>query len=95
MRHFGEVYEQAVRDVVPYLDADTLNRLGAHNPGWKADRFDAIGYLNTSKARYQRTLDIYDQQQGKPIPGLRFLDVGGFLGAFPLALARLGANDNR
>lgn len=56
-----------------------------HNVGWRKGRFDAQGYLRMSAERYWRAYRLVVSARARSV-----LDVGGFLAAFPLALARLG-----
>ena len=89
---FGAVYERAVSEILPFLTPDRLEVVGRHNPGWKPERFDAASYLRTSVVRYTAALDVFARQRGDGVSStLRVLDVGGFMGALPLALTRLGA----
>jgi len=81
---FAELYRQCVREVSARLPAD-WSALAKHNAGWSRDRFDAVAYLETSRLRYWRAFQFLSRSGLKHI-----LDVGGFLGAFPLALSRLG-----
>ena len=62
--------------------------MALHNPGWK--RFDHGAYLEKSEVRYAAALDLFARHAGVRTP-VRFLDIGGFMGAFPLALAWVGA----
>lgn len=92
MKDFGRVYREAVADIVPFLTPERLDVIGRHNPGWKAGRFDAAAYLETSEARYAAALAAFERHGGEALEGpLRVLDVGGFMGALPLAMVRLGA----
>jgi 2-polyprenyl-3-methyl-5-hydroxy-6-metoxy-1,4-benzoquinol methylase len=89
---FGAVYAQAVSEIVPFLTRDRLEVVGRHNPGWKPERFDAASYLRTSQVRYEAALEVFARHRGDGDSSLlRVLDVGGFMGALPLTLARLGA----
>lgn len=54
--------------------------------GWSPERFDFGEYLRKSLRRYQIAIAAMDRPGGLG----RICDVGGFFGAFPLALARLG-----
>jgi 2-polyprenyl-3-methyl-5-hydroxy-6-metoxy-1,4-benzoquinol methylase len=92
-RHaFGPAYRQAVRDIVPFLTADRLEVIGRHNAGWRPERFDFPAYLESSEVRYAAALAAFERNEGRAADGhLRVLDVGGFMGALPLTLARLGA----
>lgn len=76
---------------MPFLTVDRLAVVARHNPGWRPGRFDAAAYLETSEIRYAAALDAFERHAGPPSSPVRFLDIGGFLGALPLALVRLGA----
>jgi 2-polyprenyl-3-methyl-5-hydroxy-6-metoxy-1,4-benzoquinol methylase len=92
LRAFSLVYREAVEDVLPFLTRERLDVIGRHNPGWRPGRFDFPSYLKTSEVRYVAALAAFDRNGGQAADGrLRVLDVGGFMGALPLALARLGA----
>ena len=92
MKDFSRVYREAAADIVPFLTPERLDVIGRHNPGWKAGRFDATAYLETSEIRYSAALAAFERHGGEAVEGrLRVLDVGGFMGALPLALVRLGA----
>jgi len=54
--------------------------------GWSPERFDFGEYLRKSLRRYQVAIAALDRPGGLG----RICDVGGFFGAFPLAMARLG-----
>jgi SAM-dependent methyltransferase len=86
---FAGAYRQAVREIVPFLTPERVQVVARHNPGWGS--FDFTAYLEHSEVRYQAALDLYARHAGQALPS-RFLDIGGFLGAFPLALCRLGVH---
>jgi 2-polyprenyl-3-methyl-5-hydroxy-6-metoxy-1,4-benzoquinol methylase len=86
---FRDVYRQAVADVMPFFDDERLALVARHNPGWAPGRFDHRAYLEASERRYVIALRTFIQSGGR-LDGLRALDVGGFMGAFGLALARIG-----
>jgi SAM-dependent methyltransferase len=93
MKDFGRVYREAAADIVPFLTPERLEVIGRHNPGWKPGRFDAAAYLETSEVRYAAALAAFERHGGEAVEGrLRVLDVGGFMGALPLAMVRLGAH---
>ena len=88
---FRRAYRQAVADIVPFLTADRLAVVARHNPGWDPGAFDHVAYLRTSEVRYVTALQTFERNGGAAGGGvLRTLEVGGFMAAFPLALARLG-----
>jgi 2-polyprenyl-3-methyl-5-hydroxy-6-metoxy-1,4-benzoquinol methylase len=76
---------------MPFLGDDRLEGLGRHNPAWGPGRHDVRGYLEASEKRYVYALCLLRRSGAGPLRDLRLLDVGGFMGAFPLALRRIGA----
>jgi 2-polyprenyl-3-methyl-5-hydroxy-6-metoxy-1,4-benzoquinol methylase len=86
---FRHAYRQAVTDVLALLTRDRLIALSTHDPGIHPDAYDAGYYLRQSETRYRRAIDLFNRHH-RPQPQITALDVGGWLGAFPLALARLG-----
>ncbi len=93
MPAFRSAYRSAVADVLPFLSSDGLEQIGRHNPGWKPPAFNPRAYLEASETRYSTALATFARCGGRGTgPRLRVLDAGGFMGAFPLALRRLGAS---
>jgi 2-polyprenyl-3-methyl-5-hydroxy-6-metoxy-1,4-benzoquinol methylase len=86
---FRRAYREAVAELLPFLGEERLHAIGRHNPGWGAGRFDVRGYLEASETRYAQAIELFGRS-GRTLDGLAALDVGGFMGAFPLALRRLG-----
>ena len=86
---FRREYGRAVDDLLPLFTRERLAVLGRHNPGWGAD-LDVGGYLRASETRYVNALRMAESVRPGSSLGT-ILDVGGFMGAFPLALARMGA----
>ncbi len=62
-----------------------LSALAKHNVGWRSGSFDPRQYLLDSETRYLRAARALRAAGARSV-----LDVGGFLGAFPLTLQRLG-----
>src|SRR5829696_6895041 len=87
---FSSAYRGAVREIVPFLTPDRLAVMARHNPGWRPGRFEPAKYLETSEVRYATALEMFQRHARPSRERVRFLDIGGFLGAFPLALSRLG-----
>jgi len=81
---FSSVYQACVCEMAQRMPTD-WSALAKHNAGWRKGRFDAKDYLVTSEIRYWHALRF---MMGEGVQ--RVLDVGGFLGSFPLALKRLG-----
>lgn len=89
IERFRAAYREAVDDVLPFLGEERLHAIGRHNPGWGPGRHDVPGYLRASEVRYVEALATF-LGSGRTLDGLAALDVGGFMGAFPLALLRVG-----
>jgi 2-polyprenyl-3-methyl-5-hydroxy-6-metoxy-1,4-benzoquinol methylase len=83
-QEFRQAYRETVKQVMQLLPKD-LSAIAKHNAGWRTGSFDPEAYLLDSEARYLRALRIIRQTGSK-----RILDVGGFMAAFPLTLARFG-----
>lgn len=81
---FDAVYLRCVTEVMERMP-DDWSAFARHNVGWRKDRFDAGAYLRDSAERYWRAYRILAGSSASTV-----LDVGGFLAAFPLSLARLG-----
>ena len=84
---FRDAYLAAADDVLELFDRAAQTRLAEHNPGLHPDRHNMRTYLEASAVRYQHAIDLVQAHGGN---ASSFLDVGAWLGAFPLALARLG-----
>lgn len=86
---FRREYRRAIGDLLPLLTPDRIEVLGEHNPGWGAG-YDVRAYLEASEVRYVQALELAEAVAPSCSTG-SVLDIGGFMGAFPLALARTGA----
>jgi 2-polyprenyl-3-methyl-5-hydroxy-6-metoxy-1,4-benzoquinol methylase len=82
---FRCVYRGAVAEVAPMVGPVELERLSAHNRALLGT--DPRDYLEGSEVRYLRALRLLGSRVSEQDS---VLEVGGFLGVFPLALARLG-----
>ena len=85
---FERAYLSAVEDVLrtSRWSPELQREFSRHCVGWSPERFDFGEYLRKSLRRYQIAIAAMDRPGGLG----RICDVGGFFGAFPLALARLG-----
>lgn len=81
---FRKVYHESLRDVLEFWTANMQTEIGRHNAGWLG--FDFTNYLQQSELRYWIALRALEQ--AGPLESL--CDVGGFFGAFPLTMRRLG-----
>jgi len=85
---FERAYLSAVEDILKTSrwSPELQREFSRHCVGWSPERFDFGEYLRKSLRRYQVAIAALDRAGGLG----RICDVGGFFGAFPLALARLG-----
>jgi len=85
---FQRIYNQSVEDVMHYWTIPMQREISAHNVCWSPERFDFKDYLLHSELRYWLALrEIISKQSFTS-----WCDIGGFFGAFPLTLNRLGIN---
>lgn len=82
--NFSKIYKDTVAEIVDLLPQD-LTVFAVHNLGWRSGSFDVKKYLLDSEFRYSNAYEVLCKERAKSL-----LDVGGFLGAFPLTLQRLG-----
>jgi 2-polyprenyl-3-methyl-5-hydroxy-6-metoxy-1,4-benzoquinol methylase len=87
---FSREYRRAVEDVLPFVTPDAQEVIGRHNVALRPGQTDLSIYLRYSEIRYARTMALVNRHARVAREELELLDVGGFLGAFPLALARMG-----
>lgn len=93
LQAFRTEYRRAVEEVIPFLTPERVAVIARHNPGWKPGAFDLAAYLWNSEKRYARALESFERCGGRAAgERLSVLDVGGFMGALPLALARIGVD---
>jgi 2-polyprenyl-3-methyl-5-hydroxy-6-metoxy-1,4-benzoquinol methylase len=86
---FRSAYLQAVEDVMRHLTPERQTAIARHNVAWAPAAHDLGLYLRASVARYERLLRMLNAHARVGREALHALEVGGFLGAYPLALARL------
>lgn len=89
---FRAAYRQATGEIEPFLTPERLAVIAHHNLGLHPDRYDIRAYLRASERRYVLVVDRFNEHRAVSVPETSALDVGGFLGAFPLALSRVGVN---
>jgi len=82
---FRRVYQGAVADVGPLVGPVELEKIARHDR--PLAQWDPLEYMRRSEERYVRALALL---AGRASPDEPLLEVGGFLGVFPLALTRLG-----
>lgn len=83
---FRRVYLNSVNDVLRFWTPSMQAEISRHNVGWRKNRTDFGGYLRHSELRYWIAFDVV-RRTG---PFSSYCDVGGFFGAYPLTLRRLG-----
>ena len=88
---FATEYRRATTEVMRFVTPENQKLVARHNPGWDPAVFSFDHYLAASEQRYLRVIDNFNRHMPGGGAAPRILDVGGFLGAFPLALARVGA----
>ena len=87
---FKTIYLAQVNKIFTIFNDKLQNNLAAHCFGWSAGVFDFKNYLEASAIRYYY---CYKHFLGKGVMdknNVNILDIGGFLCAFPLTLAKLG-----
>lgn len=88
---FCVAYRQAVGDVMRFVTSDRQELLARHNVGLRPEHIDLRVYLQASERRYVRVIEQFNARHPAMALGeVSVLDIGGFLGALPLALARCG-----
>ncbi len=83
-KRFSKEYREVLVELEELLPKD-ISAIATHNAGWRSGQFNPTKYLQDSEARYWRAYEIL---KGENIASI--LDVGGFLGAFPLVMQRMG-----
>jgi 2-polyprenyl-3-methyl-5-hydroxy-6-metoxy-1,4-benzoquinol methylase len=86
------MYRRAVADVMRFISTDAQHEIARHDRTLEPGRHDLRAYLLASETRYVRVLRLFARHGRAGVGGITTLDVGGFLGAFPLALARMGVS---
>lgn len=83
---FRQTYLRSVEDVMRFWTPEMQTEISRNNAGWKNGRTDFGGYLRYSELRYWTAFDMLTRN------GMinTWCDIGGFFGAYPLTLRRLG-----
>jgi len=87
---FRNTYLQAVDDVMRFVTPERQAVIARHDTTLLPENFDLGLYLRASVARYEQLVRLVNTHGRVDRGALRALEVGGFLGAYPLTLARLG-----
>lgn len=83
---FRQTYLRSAEDVLRFWTPEMQTEISRHNVGWRKERTDFKGYLRNSELRYWIAFDMVSRN------GVinTWCDIGGFFGAYPLTLRRLG-----
>jgi hypothetical protein len=87
---FRDVYRQSVRDVMRFINRERQEVIARHDVSLHPDRHDLGIYLVASERRYLELVSLFNEYAQYSASDICALEVGGFLGAYPLTLARLG-----
>jgi 2-polyprenyl-3-methyl-5-hydroxy-6-metoxy-1,4-benzoquinol methylase len=87
---FRDEYRRAVKDVMRFVTPERQELIARHNLGLHPSRTDLTAYLEASEERYVRAVGLFNAYLPESGTEHRALDVGGFLGSYPLTLVRLG-----
>jgi SAM-dependent methyltransferase len=83
---FRQTYLTSVEDVLHFWTPEMQTEISRHNVGWRRERIDFKGYLRHSELRYWVAFDMVSRNGAINT----WCDIGGFFGAYPLTLLRLG-----
>lgn len=83
---FRQTYLRSVEDVLRFWTPEMQEEISRHNAGWRTGRIDFGGYLRSSELRYWYAFDMVSRSCLIDT----WCDIGGFFGAYPLTLRRLG-----
>jgi len=85
LRAFEQTYRKSVSDVFRFWTPQMQSEIARHCRGWAPGLFDFEQYLTASAKRYYLAWESLAADGAS-----RVCDVGGFWGAFPVTLSRLG-----
>lgn len=83
---FQQAYFRSVEDVLRFWTPEMQVEISRHNAAWQIGHTDFEGYLKNSELRYWIA---FQMAYGNGLVN-SWCDVGGFFGAYPLTLRRLG-----
>ena len=83
---FQQIYLKSVEDVLRFWTQEMQTEISHHNVGWREGSTDFGRYLRYSAVRYWIAFSMVSRNG----PINTWCDVGGFFGAYPLTLRRLG-----
>ena len=82
---FDRVYLQTMNELSATWGAEMQQEIARHNVAWHPDRMNFGEYLRCSLIRYRKAYAALVSIDVRSV-----CDVGGFLGVFPVTLARMG-----
>lgn len=85
-QRFQQTYLRSVEDVLRFWTPEMQTEISRHNIGWRNGRIDFGNYLRYSELRYWTAFNMMSRNGAMDT----WCDVGGFFGAYPLTLRRLG-----
>lgn len=86
---FQRVYRQSVPDVMRFITPERQELVARHDLSLHPATFRLDSYLYASERRYAHLVALTNRHLPAEVPP-EALEVGGFLGAYPLTLARMG-----
>ena len=85
---FKSIYLNAINDILKWWTPEMQDEFAGHCINWSKGRFDFASYLRYSELR---CWIAYEKVSRHGVIN-SWCDIGGFFGAFPLALHRMGVN---
>lgn len=82
---FKRIYTEAVQQSLKYWTPEIQKEISLHNIGWSPEKTNTKEYLECSWTRYWKVVETLIESNKKSV-----CDIGGFWGAFPIALKELG-----
>lgn len=84
-QEFKRIYTKAVNQSLHFWTPEIQKEISTHNVGWTPEKTNTKDYLESSWIRYWKVVESLVKRDKKTI-----CDIGGFWGAFPVALKELG-----
>lgn len=82
---FRKIYLESVAESLQFWSPQLQKEISLHNEGWRPEKTNTKEYLECSWIRYWK---VFEELQVNKVKSV--CDVGGFWGAFPIALKKLG-----
>ena len=87
LTEFDRIYQDVVDSALSVWQPAMQGEIAAHCAPWEQNRYDLETYLRRSVVRYY---PAYTGAMRSSSTGQRICEIGGFLGVYPLTMARLG-----